>query len=40
MPAAPVGHETGLMAEVPGSEGVRPELEDRRKFSFERDRRD
>jgi hypothetical protein len=40
MPGTPVGHETGLMAEIPGSEGVRPELEDIRKFSFERERRD
>jgi hypothetical protein len=40
MPGTPVGHETGLMAEISGSEGVRPELEDIRKFSFERERRD
>jgi membrane protein implicated in regulation of membrane protease activity len=38
MPGTPVGHESGLMAEIPGSEGVRPELEDIRKFSFERGR--
>jgi hypothetical protein len=40
LPGTPVGHETGLMAEIPGCEGVRPELEDIRKFSFERERRD